>query len=499
MITFSEAQLLAWITPLLWPFLRALALFTAMPVLGTRTVPMRVRIGLAAFVSLAAQPMLPPIAVVPLDAPPALLVAAQQAAKDVGTAFPKRLYRGAGEVKSITYSDGARGEVVVVPALLTDPPAEVNFIEKGQNASFNAWRHDLNQPKAGQTTVHLEAIDYQSDFVPNDGRLGSPGKGGSYDHTDEYYPQSIVTSPGNQRHGSGRIGEDGADAALGRGFIGRQPAGIGALREVRGHELFVARREAGEAREGGAGLPGARDQPVGLRVLLCARLRGERGQPQVQVAIQRRVRKQVDAFGQPQRRLVAPRQRRLPPAAGDALQPAAPRPVLQRLRPGHAQRPVTAERPEQHGDRLLHPGQPHRGFGVPPAGRARDQPVPELTDLFFHLRRTPEARRGRRQRRIIRPRTVRMAAATTCAPRHSRQARAEAALHRRRTGFRTGSRASRAATRPRPAAPASAAARPGTVPAAGSPDRARHRPPVPAPAGRTGCRSTGSRGSGCRR
>lgn len=91
MITFSEAQLLAWITPLLWPFLRALALFTAMPVLGTRTVPMRVRIGLAAFVSLAAQPMLPPIAVVPLDAPPALLVAAQQVVTGLVMGFAVRL------------------------------------------------------------------------------------------------------------------------------------------------------------------------------------------------------------------------------------------------------------------------------------------------------------------------------------------------------------------------------------------------------------------------
>ena len=33
MVEVSEAQLLAWITPLLWPFLRTLALFTAMPVL----------------------------------------------------------------------------------------------------------------------------------------------------------------------------------------------------------------------------------------------------------------------------------------------------------------------------------------------------------------------------------------------------------------------------------------------------------------------------------
>ena len=50
MITFTEGQLLAWLTPLLWPFLRTLALFSAMPVLGTRSVPVRVRIGLAGFI-----------------------------------------------------------------------------------------------------------------------------------------------------------------------------------------------------------------------------------------------------------------------------------------------------------------------------------------------------------------------------------------------------------------------------------------------------------------
>ena len=34
MLTFTEAQVLAWLTPLLWPFLRVLALFGALPVLG---------------------------------------------------------------------------------------------------------------------------------------------------------------------------------------------------------------------------------------------------------------------------------------------------------------------------------------------------------------------------------------------------------------------------------------------------------------------------------
>lgn len=132
-----------------------------------------------------------------------VLIAARQATKDVGTAFPVRLYRGPGEVKPITYSDGTKGEVVVVPAVLSEKPAEINFIEAAGMASFNAWRFDVNSPQKGQTTVHLNSIDYQSDFVPNDGLVGEAGKGGSYDHTDDYYAQSIVTEPGHSRHGTG--------------------------------------------------------------------------------------------------------------------------------------------------------------------------------------------------------------------------------------------------------------------------------------------------------
>lgn len=67
MLTFSEAQLLAWMSPLLWPFVRALALLSALPVLGTRNVPARVRIGLALLLAVAAGPSLPPMPQVPLD------------------------------------------------------------------------------------------------------------------------------------------------------------------------------------------------------------------------------------------------------------------------------------------------------------------------------------------------------------------------------------------------------------------------------------------------
>ena len=78
MISFTETQLLAWLTPVLWPFLRALALFTALPVFSQRAVPMRVKIGLALFIALAAQPSLPPIPVVQLDSALAVMVLVQQ-------------------------------------------------------------------------------------------------------------------------------------------------------------------------------------------------------------------------------------------------------------------------------------------------------------------------------------------------------------------------------------------------------------------------------------
>ncbi len=91
MLTFNEADLLAWVSPLLRPFLRALALFTALPVLGTRSVPTRVRIGLAAFIALAAQPSLPLAPVVALDSPLALMLVVQQLVIGLSLGFAVRL------------------------------------------------------------------------------------------------------------------------------------------------------------------------------------------------------------------------------------------------------------------------------------------------------------------------------------------------------------------------------------------------------------------------
>jgi flagellar biosynthetic protein FliR len=90
-ISFTEAQLLGWITPLLWPFLRALALFSSLPLLGTRVVPVRVRIGMAALVALAAQPSLAPAPVVPLDSWLAFRLVLQQVLIGISLGFAVRL------------------------------------------------------------------------------------------------------------------------------------------------------------------------------------------------------------------------------------------------------------------------------------------------------------------------------------------------------------------------------------------------------------------------
>ena len=60
MLTVTAAQLQAWLAAFLWPFLRVLALVGAAPVIGHRSVPARVKIGLALLITLLVAPTLPP-------------------------------------------------------------------------------------------------------------------------------------------------------------------------------------------------------------------------------------------------------------------------------------------------------------------------------------------------------------------------------------------------------------------------------------------------------
>ena len=91
MLTFTEAQVLAWITPILWPFLRVLALFGALPLFSQRGVPMRLRVALAFLIAFCAQAALPAVPAIALDSATAPLVVAQQLVIGLSLGFAVRL------------------------------------------------------------------------------------------------------------------------------------------------------------------------------------------------------------------------------------------------------------------------------------------------------------------------------------------------------------------------------------------------------------------------
>ena len=97
MIGFSEAQLMQWLAPLLWPMLRVLALFMTAPVLSMRTVPLRVKIGLALLTAFAAAPSLPVATTLPLDSPRALEAVFQQVLIGATMGFAARIVFAAAE------------------------------------------------------------------------------------------------------------------------------------------------------------------------------------------------------------------------------------------------------------------------------------------------------------------------------------------------------------------------------------------------------------------
>ena len=90
-ITFSESQLVAWLSPILWPFLRVMGVFTSAPLFSMRVIPMRAKIGLAFFVALCAQPMLGEQPVISLTGSNALAAVVQQVVVGIAIGFAVRL------------------------------------------------------------------------------------------------------------------------------------------------------------------------------------------------------------------------------------------------------------------------------------------------------------------------------------------------------------------------------------------------------------------------
>ncbi|RYF73144.1 MAG: flagellar biosynthetic protein FliR [Comamonadaceae bacterium] len=91
MLSFTEAQLMGWLAPVLWPFLRVLGVFTTAPIFSTRAFPVRARIALAFFVALCAQATLAPQPAIGLNDVAALGTLVQQVGIGMAIGFAVRL------------------------------------------------------------------------------------------------------------------------------------------------------------------------------------------------------------------------------------------------------------------------------------------------------------------------------------------------------------------------------------------------------------------------
>lgn len=136
MITLTEAQLVAWLSPMIWPFFRVLAVFTTAPLFSSRAFPLRARIGLAFFVALAAQPSLEGQPIISIAGPDALGAIAQQVGIGLAIGFTVRLVFAAVELAGevVGFQMGLGFASFFNPAMSTQSSAVANFF--GQMAAF---------------------------------------------------------------------------------------------------------------------------------------------------------------------------------------------------------------------------------------------------------------------------------------------------------------------------------------------------------------------------
>ncbi len=136
MVTLTEAQIVAWLSPLIWPFLRVLAVFTAAPIFSSRAFPVRARIALALLVAVAAQPSLSGQALVSINGPEATGAVLQQVGIGLAIGFTVRLVFAAAELAGevVGFQMGLNFAAFFNPALGNQSSSVASFF--GQMSAF---------------------------------------------------------------------------------------------------------------------------------------------------------------------------------------------------------------------------------------------------------------------------------------------------------------------------------------------------------------------------
>lgn len=136
MISLTESQLVTWLSPLLWPFLRVLAVFTAAPVFSSKAFPVRARIALAFFIAFSAQASLINQPIVSVTGPGAIGAVVQQVGIGLAIGFTVRLVFAAVELAGevVGFQMGLNFAAFFDPSLNTQSSAVARFF--GHMAAF---------------------------------------------------------------------------------------------------------------------------------------------------------------------------------------------------------------------------------------------------------------------------------------------------------------------------------------------------------------------------
>ncbi len=161
MISITEAQLAAWISPIFWPFLRVLAVFTTAPVFSMRAIPVRAKVALAFFVALATQASLPNMPVIGFDDPQVLGVVVQQVGVGLAIGFAIRLVFSAVELAGevVGFQMGLNFAAFFDPTINAQSSAVARFFGQMTSLLFLAMNGHLMVLMAITRSFHSFPLD----------------------------------------------------------------------------------------------------------------------------------------------------------------------------------------------------------------------------------------------------------------------------------------------------------------------------------------------------